>query len=181
MKCFFLLFLILFCSACDSRKSIYANVHHVSEDRSSEILYLNQNVALFKEKYENIDAFSEKQNQIFLYSLVAAHWLNPPTLSNMTGDEIDEVFVHEIQLIGFTSPDVIYGYGEINPALTLSEMEKEKCKYFIMHNKTFSTYDIKDSLLDALEMLKIKNINILPPSDFMKKQTRRLRQLDNEN
>lgn len=159
MKYFLLLTLILGC--VDPQ----AQYHRISEDKTEEILYLQENIALHRMFMKNavitLDGATDKD----VFEIVSAHWLNKPTLSSQTGDRIDEVLVEDVEKIGRHSLDnVLYGTCKLYSEDWRTLPEKA---YFILRNARVDIYADEKEFIQKLKEYGVDKIKMIPSSQFI--------------
>lgn len=161
MKYLLLLTLILGCVGSKVQH------HRISEDKTEEILYLQENIALHRMFMKNavitLDGATDKD----VFEIVSAHWLNKPTLSSQTGDRIDEVLVEDVEKIGRHPLDnVLYGTCKLYSEDWRTLPEKA---YFILRNVRVEIYANESEFIEKLKEYNVDEIEMVLPMQFIGK------------
>lgn len=148
--------------SCDMKNNNQAR--RISSDNSKEIVYLFDNIAILRSFVKDATITLTGTESRIYYELVKAHWLNKPTLTSHTGDQIDETYVWDISKINYNkTKKIIYGLGYVNTGEPKPLGQERPIEFFIFYNDKIKVFEDQAALVKYLNSLNIK-INELEES-----------------
>lgn len=163
-----IVFICLFISlGCGSKSNSNSN-HRISEDKTEEILYLFDDVAIIGMVEKNDMSTTEGMLDKTFYDLVIARWLNEPTMVCFTGDEVLRTFVNNIQWIGYDSQlKVVYGAGYLFDDISTEPPYKfREESFFILFNGQSASFQNRQSMEERLRSIGVSTVTLRPPVEL---------------
>ncbi len=165
MKNLHTLTIVVFCllayCACTPEK---LQMKRISADKSKAIVYLFDDVAVVRSHVKNAVVTLTNTYDGTFYELVVAHWLNKPTLSSETGDEIIRTLVVSMESLHYDAQrKVIYGIGVVTQSGTPDKLSKEKTTYFLFNGWKLTSFPDRVSFDTYLRNAGAAAGNLLDP------------------
>jgi hypothetical protein len=136
----------------------------ISADKSKAIVYLFDDVAVVRSRVKNAVVTLTNTYDGTFYELVVAHWLNKPTLSSETGDEIIRTLVVNVESLRYDAQrKVIYGIGVVTQSGTPDKLSEERATYFLFNGGKLTSFSDHVSFDTYLRNVGVAAGNLLDP------------------
>jgi|SRR4051812_11210496 hypothetical protein len=143
--------------SCQKEPEAQIVVHHQSGDKSEEIFYLSERVAV------------RRVGEI--HSLVLASWNVKPAPGGLAGDRIDKFLVTNLRKVGISkNKDIIFGVGWTPASPKVAESSNYHDKFLVVRNDEVEFFDTEAELWKfAKDRLGTSKCGLINISEFEKK------------
>jgi hypothetical protein len=137
----------------------------ISTDKAKSVTYLFDDVAVLRTHVENAVVTLTGTSEGTYYELVKAHWLNKPTLSSETGDEIICTLVGNIESIYYdVTKKIVCGVGVVAQDVRANKLSEGRTTYFLLYAGNVSSFTDRQKLDIFLQDVDITIGYLLDPA-----------------